>query len=231
MRSDRTRSFASSAAHGAYLLQKPNDRTRSFASAAALAPGALSWLAFDLGAAGEPWRAVTGHLVHISFDHLAWDLGAFLVLGLLCEHAWRTRYLICLAASAVAIPAALCLLQPQLSSYCGLSGIDSALFGLLAVRSLQRGISLREGGITSVAAVLLAAFVAKLVFEHTAGATVFVDSANAVPVPLAHAAGVLIGAATALSATLCLETALIGLALYASLNAPSGTQRLAGAST
>jgi len=41
----------------------------------------------------------------------------------------------------------------------------------------------------------------------------------------------IIGAATALSATLCLETALIGLALYTSLNAPSGTQRLAGAST
>lgn len=41
----------------------------------------------------------------------------------------------------------------------------------------------------------------------------------------------IIGAATALSATLCLETVLIGLALYTSLNAPSGTQRLAGAST
>ena len=41
----------------------------------------------------------------------------------------------------------------------------------------------------------------------------------------------IIGAATALSATLCLETVLIGLALYTSLHAPSGTQRLAGAST
>jgi O-antigen/teichoic acid export membrane protein len=41
----------------------------------------------------------------------------------------------------------------------------------------------------------------------------------------------IIGAATALSATLCVETVLIALALYTSLNAPSGTGHLAGAST
>lgn len=41
----------------------------------------------------------------------------------------------------------------------------------------------------------------------------------------------IIGAATALSATLCVETILIGLALVSALNAPSGSARLADAST
>jgi rhomboid family GlyGly-CTERM serine protease len=151
-------------------------------------------------AAGEPWRVLSGHWVHASADHLLWDLGAFVVLGLMCAAASRARLLCCVALSALVIPPALWLARPGLESYCGLSGIDSALFGLLVATMLRRAVADRAWAGVLVTSLLAAAFAAKVVWETCTSATLFVDSAalDAAPEPLSHAVGFGVGVAVAL---------------------------------
>ena len=144
---------------------------------------------------GEWWRVITCHLTHTSFDHLVWDVGTLLLLGWLCELENRRRWAICVGLSAIGIPAAIWWLLPELQTYRGLSGIDSALFVLVAVNVLLR--SLREESRTSavVAGLLLTGFVAKTCYELATGVTLFVDSVTAgmTPIPLAHVVGAVVG--------------------------------------
>jgi hypothetical protein len=85
--------------------------------------------------------------------------------------------------------------MPALDTYRGLSGIDSALFTLLATRVLHESIALKDRPQAILAGVILALFVAKTAYEWTTGATLFVDSAaaNMLPIPLAHVMGGLVG--------------------------------------
>lgn len=143
--------------------------------AAAMLP--VSWLELTRG--GEPWRWVTGHLVHWSHEHLLWDLLAFVALGIACERRHRAAFHATLAASALLIPLAVWIFAPGILAYRGLSGIDSALFVLL--------LTLHRSRITLV---LGCAFLAKMAFEMATGSTVFAgDLGGAVPVPVAHVAG------------------------------------------
>lgn len=143
---------------------------------------------------GELWRVVTGHWVHLTPLHLFWDGAAFLVLGLLCDRLGRARFVWTLLAAAVAIPLALVVLQPQLCWYAGLSGIDSALFGLLAATLARRSLAARDGAAIALSAALAAAFALKTGYEFAAADAVFVADAGAAPVPLAHAVGFAVGA-------------------------------------
>ena len=144
--------------------------------------------------AGEIWRLLTAHVVHATPSHFAWDLAAFVVLGALCERAGRARFVVCLGTSALLIPAALWLWQPSLSSYCGLSGIDSALFALLVAGVLRRAVAARQPSVVVAASLLAAGFVAKVGYEFTTASTVFVTSMGT-PVPLAHVIGAVVGLA------------------------------------
>ena len=144
--------------------------------------------------AGEIWRLLTAHVVHASANHFAWDLAAFVVLGVLCERAGRARFVACLCGSALLIPAGLWLWQPTLSSYCGLSGIDSALFVLLVAGVLRRAAAARQPFVVVAASLLAAGFVAKVGYEFTTASTVFVTSVGT-PVPLAHVIGAVVGLA------------------------------------
>jgi rhomboid family GlyGly-CTERM serine protease len=200
--SPRTR--AATRGHGAGLLP-------GAALALALAAPVLVFLVPSLAAqlvceraavtAGEPWRWLTGHWVHVSWDHLLWDTGAFVVLGALCACASRARFLAGVWLSALAIPPLLWIARPGLDTYCGLSGIDSALFGLLVASLLRRTIAARAIPAAVLTALLAAAFAAKVGYEACTSATLFVDSAasDAVPEPLAHAVGFAAGVAVALA--------------------------------
>jgi rhomboid family GlyGly-CTERM serine protease len=131
-------------------------------------------------ARGEVWRLLTCHWTHWTPDHLLWDSLAFLVLAFLCEaRVGRGRLLAAVAGSALAVSAAVWFL-PEIETYRGLSGIDSALFVLLAV-SLMRE--------RPLAGLALAAFLGKSAWEVATGSTLFVDAASFVPVPLAHLVG------------------------------------------
>ena len=165
--------------------------------AIALWPGAASLLEFDRAAlaAGDWWRMLSGQLTHFGFEHLAWDVSVFAVLGVMCERRNRTATLACLGIAALLITAAVWLLLPEMATYRGLSGLDTALFALLGGMMLSE--KRREGscGWVAVIFVLLLGMVAKIAWEFLSGGTIFVDSSSSqfVPVPLAHLVGAAVG--------------------------------------
>jgi rhomboid family GlyGly-CTERM serine protease len=161
------------------------------ALAFALAPEVADSFDYDRTAiaAGESWRVITCHWTHWSLDHLAWDLAAFSVLVLIGWRISAKRLLLALALSAMLIPLAVWVALPGMSSYRGLSGIDSALFTLVAVTVLNEEITAGRRGMAIAIALVVTGFVGKIVFELMTGAALFADSARFVPVPLAHVVG------------------------------------------
>ena len=154
-----------------------------------------SWLTADfesLGIRTLP-TMVSCHLTHWSTQHLFWDLLMFIVLGWHLEKILTTPYYFTLIASSLLIPLGVQVLQPEISSYRGLSGIDTALFALLCTSKLASGY--REGCQRSIAlflSLLLAMWV-KLLFEFSTGGVMFVRNENFTPVPAAHLCGALTG--------------------------------------
>jgi len=167
-----------------------------------LVPGLNALLEYDRGAlpGWELWRLLSCHFTHFTADVLLWDILAFVVLGAICEQRSRGRFLACVIASALLIPAALYVFAPSLTVYRGLSGIDSALFGLLAVILLRESIRSREPGRIALVVLFVVLFLAKTCCEAAFGSTVFVSNGgqSVVPVPLAHAVGAAVGVLVAL---------------------------------
>ncbi len=161
-------------------------------------PGAGELLQYDRAAIaeGQFWRVATCHLTHWSADHLFWDAVTFVALAAICWAESRRATLACLTVSAAAIPAAVWLLMPDMPTYRGLSGLDSALFALLAAMLIRRGAADRDWRPAALAGGLATAFALKTAFELVTGATMFVDSTAAamVPIPLAHVVGAVVGA-------------------------------------
>jgi len=166
-------------------------------------PGARGVLEYDRAAVamGEVWRIATCQLVHGSLDHLFWDVAATLALGIVVA-ARRPRLFLAVAGiSGVAIPLGVHLFLPSLSTFCGLSGVASALFATFAVTLVADCVRERRWGIVAATGLVGLAFAAKLVFETTTGTAVFVDLAATalVPVPLAHLLGAAVGSAGGLA--------------------------------
>jgi rhomboid family GlyGly-CTERM serine protease len=149
------------------------------AIAATLLPG--SWLELQRG--GAAWRIATCHFTHFTYEQLAWDALVFLLLGIICARKNRDAFRATLLASVVVVPIAV-LVFSNVTTYRGLSGIDSALFGLLLVTESRR---------SRIVALCGVAFAAKMIFEMRTGATVFVHSDAFIAVPAAHIAGALVG--------------------------------------
>jgi rhomboid family GlyGly-CTERM serine protease len=160
-------------------------------------PGAASALQYVRAApaGGQWWRFFTCHWTHFSMDHLLWDVGTFTLLGTICERRNRAALLACIGISAALIPAVLWIYLPRVQTYRGLSGIDSALFILVAVDLLRAQAGRGRRALVMGIVLLLVLFIGKIAFESFSGRTVFVDSASAqmVPVPLAHLVGALAG--------------------------------------
>ena len=146
-------------------------------------------------AAGEIWRLFSGHWVHYGFEHLFWDLLAFGVLGLACERRSRSRFLVCVIASALAISLSVWFCLSDMSAYRGLSGVDSALVVLLFMELRSEAIRSGKPKQIIVPAACLAAFVFKVSLELATGDTIFVKSlgSGTVGVPLAHVVGAAVG--------------------------------------
>jgi rhomboid family GlyGly-CTERM serine protease len=166
-----------------------------------LVPSAAAALEYDRVAigSGQVWRLVTGHLVHYSFDHFFWDTITFGILAVVCERKSDRRFVGCLFTSAVLISLALWFCAPSIDRYRGLSGVDSALFALLAAELFIEGIRSATRQQVAVAATCLTGFLLKTAFELATSHTLFVTSlgSGAVGVPVAH----LVGAATGLMAS------------------------------
>jgi rhomboid family GlyGly-CTERM serine protease len=171
------------------------------ALAAAFSPELAAALQYDRSAvaASQAWRLFTGHWAHWSADHLLWDLLAFAGLGALCELRDRKSLVACLLVAAPAIGLAVHRLQPGLSFYRGLSGLDSALYVLLAASLLIEGWRRRRTLASVAAGLALVLFAAKVLFELGSGEAVFVqgEALDVVVVPLAHVVGALVGVVAA----------------------------------
>jgi rhomboid family GlyGly-CTERM serine protease len=147
-------------------------------------------------ARGELWRLFTGHLTHFTADHLQWDLVVFVALGSLVELRNRRHFVGCVVGSALLISLGVWWLQPQFNNYRGLSGVDSALFGYLAVDIFKLARAEGKRWSAAVACIAMALFTAKIFFELGTGQTLFVENtADFSPVPLAHLIGAIVGGA------------------------------------
>ena len=113
-------------------------------------------------AAGEAWRLLTGHLVHLGVTHALLNLVGLALVWFLVGRSFSARqWLWIIAGSAAAIDVGLWFGNPSLEWYVGLSGL---LHGMLAA-GIVAGLAARNGE-----AVVLAVVVAgKLAWEQFAG--------------------------------------------------------------
>jgi rhomboid family GlyGly-CTERM serine protease len=142
--------------------------------------------------AGELWRLLSAHLVHLSFGHVVLNLAALAVMAALLDGVLETAEWFWLGlVAALAIDAGLFLFSPEVQWYVGLSGV---LHGWLAAGALR----LAFAG-SGLGPVLLVGIAAKIAWEQWAGPLPFSESSSGGPVVVdAHLYGALGGAAAML---------------------------------
>jgi rhomboid family GlyGly-CTERM serine protease len=151
----------------------------------------LPALQYERGAlaAGQLWRLITAHLVHLNTWHAVLNLAGLALLVALFPRSYRPlEWLAIAVASALAIDAGLWFGDRQVEWYVGLSGV---LHGVLAAGALAWWRSESR----TLAALLSLIIVAKLAYEQSYGALPFSGS---IPVVVdAHLYGAIGGAITA----------------------------------
>lgn len=139
---------------------------------------------------GQLWRLITGHVVHVDGGHLAWNVGAFFIMGTILETRLNLSprcHLGVLLSGVVAVSLWLWFGQSDLARYAGLSAVLNAQFIVLAAvmwRETQNPLALVAG----------LGGIAKTVVE-LGWQTALLTAPPWPPVPEAHAAGLLAGAA------------------------------------
>jgi len=122
---------------------------------------ALAWNRTALEA-GEFWRLLTGHFVHLSLKHLLLNLVGLALVVWIVGHAYTwSRWLFVVLLSIVTIDAGFWFLYAELGWYVGISGF---LNGILAA-GLVIGVANREP--ESIALFLIV--LVKLTWEQTVG--------------------------------------------------------------
>ncbi len=138
-------------------------------------------------AGGEVWRLLSGHWMHGDTGHLAWNLGALLILGGIVETHSRLVLLLGLLVGSLAVDGWLWFLVPGMRQYCGLSGVLNTLLVLALAILWRRG---TRGSILGIGG----ASMLKILLEIAGGGALITQTAW-VAVPAAHLAGWLAGAA------------------------------------
>ena len=123
----------------------------------------------------------TCHLVHWNAAHLSYDA---LALALLAPMLDRHELPLTLLLAAPAVSLAVLTLHPELPTYCGLSGVNCALYAHVAAKLGRRNAVL---GLAALAGILL-----KTLIELSVGRTFFATS-GFIPMHSAHLAGIAIG--------------------------------------
>lgn len=113
--------------------------------------------------AGEWWRLVTGHFVHLSWSHLLMNLaGLWLIWQLFLSQENPIPYcLYRLPLLTLGTSLGLLLLSPEVAWYRGLSGILHGLLGLALLQQLARQ--------PLSSSILLALIAGKLAWEQLSG--------------------------------------------------------------
>lgn len=135
---------------------------------------------------GEWWRLWTGHWVHFSASHLAWNLTVLLGAGAWLARRHHGLLLTYTLLGAPLISLALLLGEPAMQTYGGLSGLATGVVVLLALTGLGRPGSDRAWWWG-----LLILVAAKIAFDATQTSTLFAGFATQAirASVLAHAAG------------------------------------------
>lgn len=150
------------------------------------------WFEYDRSLiAVQPWRLLTGHLVHLSWSHALVNLVALMLITRIFARWLGPRQEIAvLALCALGISLVFWLLLPELAWYRGLSG---ALHGLFFAGTVVWFASIRGRARWLAAAVFLGG-AAKVVFEQTWGGPLpYAAWLGGAVVPQAHLAGMLFG--------------------------------------
>jgi rhomboid family GlyGly-CTERM serine protease len=136
--------------------------------------------------------------LHWSVNHLCWDLFMFYLIGSLCEQRNRFAFLAVTMVSGLTIPVTVMLYSPELGSYRGLSGIDTALYALLGTLWLCDALRQGDRAASLVWSGLIVAMFLKIIYELTSRDLLFVTDDSFTPAPTAHLTGALIGILLAL---------------------------------
>jgi len=152
-----------------------------------------TWLSYDRPeiAAGELWRLLSGHFVHLGNSHLVWDAAGFLLVWYLVGQSFsRMQWLTVFLVTIVGIDLGFWFLEPNLSWYVGLSGL---VHGFLAAGIVG---SLKSGRVDMW--ILGAALIAKLVYEALVGPLPgSAESSGGAVIVVAHVYGAVAGAIAA----------------------------------
>jgi rhomboid family GlyGly-CTERM serine protease len=143
----------------------------------------------DALAAGQWWRLLTAHVIHLGLEHALLDMAGLALMWALFarDYSWR-GWLLILGLSVVGIDAGLWLLSSTTQWYVGSSGV---LHGVLAAGAVAHLRSRQPDGW------ILALFlVGKLVYEQSAGALPL--TAGGAVIVDAHLYGAVAGALAAL---------------------------------
>lgn len=140
------------------------------------------------------WRLVTCHITHWSADHCFWDTVAFAVAGFALLRLDPKRLWSLLALSSLFISLWILIFNPEVSLYRGLSGVDMAMFVLLALSLARRFAHKKQWARMVTAILLLLAITAKLAYEYFSGEMLFVArEGKGTLLFSAHIAGMLSG--------------------------------------
>lgn len=144
--------------------------------------------------AGEFWRLLSGHLVHLGTGHLVLNLAALGVLGLLLDGALdRLEWAFAGLVSAFTIDVGLYWLSGEVQWYVGLSGV---LHGFMTAGSLKLLAARAPTGL-----ILLSITIGKLLWEQFGGPLPYSELTSGGPVIVdAHLYGALGGTAGMLAA-------------------------------
>ena len=136
-------------------------------------------------AAGQLWRLVTGHLIHLDFEHATLNsLGLILMWALFARDYTPRQWIAILVGSIAVIDAGLWLRDSTIAWYVGSSG---AMHGVMTAGTLAH---VKRGDLDGW--VLAVFIIVKLIYEQTAGALPFADTGPGVVVD-AHLYGAIGG--------------------------------------
>lgn len=115
--------------------------------------------------AGEWWRLISGHLVHLGWSHTGLNVAGLALVWLLVGTSLNvTNWLLTITGSALGISIGLLAFNPELSWYVGLSGV---LHGMLITGCVAE---IRRDGFGNKGVLVLLVLVgAKLIWEQLAG--------------------------------------------------------------
>ena len=140
--------------------------------------------------ASEPWRLLTGHLVHINWPHAVINAAALVIVArLFAPDLSAPRQLVVLISACVVIGLGLAALDPGILWYRGLSGVLHALFFAGAAKWLFSVRSRRVSSLWLPVALFAGGWIKVALEQPAGGALPYADWLGAAVVPQAHLLG------------------------------------------